>query len=115
MKLKLKNLDASEKALDVSLLLPKELSADALERRVTLAPAGETVLSYKIRRFSALPGSVYPVFALLRLEAGGIHSFASTMSTVSVVEGAKGASRSIAAACALAAAAAWALWTWLRR
>ncbi|MFQ5737744.1 MAG: hypothetical protein ACE5JX_01940 [Acidobacteriota bacterium] len=73
MHLKLKNLAGTERSARLRLFTPKELSVDNPVRNIRLAPKEEKQVEAWLRNFSALPGSLYPLFAILEYDEGGQH------------------------------------------
>ena len=66
--LQLKNVAQEEVSFGLTIFTPRELSVGAYETEVLLAPERETSFEVPLRNFSALPGSRYPVYAVLEYE-----------------------------------------------
>ncbi|MBI4484078.1 MAG: hypothetical protein HY652_14475 [Acidobacteria bacterium] len=72
MQLRLKNLAPQGRAFTLTLFTPRELSAD-YDEKMALKPNEEKSVTIPLRNFSALPGSHYPVYAVLEYEKDGRH------------------------------------------
>ena len=82
----LKNLDNQPKKVQVRFVLPKELSSSDLYREVSLGPNGEEKIIFDMKNFSALPGSNYPVYALLEYDLNEKHYSSSAVGMVKIVK-----------------------------
>jgi hypothetical protein len=71
--LKLKNIDEISKEVQVSLIVPKELSIQEKIRKVSIQPRSEVNTIFNLNNFSALPGSSYQVFFILEYEDENKH------------------------------------------
>jgi hypothetical protein len=80
-----KNLDDQPKTINMHFVLPKELSSTDLDREIPLGPRAEVKIPLKVKNFSALPGSSYPVYAVLEYELGDIHFTSTAAGTVRIV------------------------------
>ena len=83
--LKVKNLDNHPKTVQLHFILPQELSTPDVEKTFTLGPHEEVDFSLEVNNFSALPGSSYPVYALLEYELDDRHFMTSASSTVEII------------------------------
>jgi hypothetical protein len=86
LKLTIKNLDEKEKKATVRLILPKELSLSNVPEALTLKGRSEEELQFKVKNFSALPGSTYSIFALIGYDEGDQHFSTSVGGSVKVIE-----------------------------
>ncbi|HAM36770.1 MAG TPA: hypothetical protein DEB40_00580 [Elusimicrobia bacterium] len=100
--IRLKNIDDGEKSLQARLLLPNELSSTPLSAAETLRANEEASLKFKVSNFSALPGSSYPIYAVIEYDDARGHQALLAQSSVEVL--AATASRSARAALIAAAA-----------
>lgn len=71
--LKLKNIDEKPKEVQISLVVPKELSIQDKIRKVSIQPRSEVNTIFNISNFSALTGSRYQVFFILEYEDENKH------------------------------------------
>lgn len=71
--LKLKNIGEISKEVQVSLVVPKELSIQEKIRKILIQPRSEVNTMFHLSNFSALPGSRYQVFFILEYEDEGKH------------------------------------------
>jgi len=81
-----KNLDSHPKTIQLQFLLPKELSSSDLIRRISLEPNSETKVTLGLKNFSALPGSTYPIYALLEYALEERHYSVTAVGTAKIVE-----------------------------
>ncbi len=95
--------------LNISLLLPREITAAAPVRTLRLEPDKPAVLTFVLRNEGARPGSSYAVFAVLDCVTGGVHRSISAVGSVEVGAGAWDGPWSVVAWFGLAAifAVAW--------
>ena len=82
----LKNLDNQPKKVQIRFVLPKELSSSDLNREVSLGPNSEEKIIFDMKNFSALPGSNYPVYALLEYDLNEKHYSSSAVGMVKIVK-----------------------------
>lgn len=66
--LEVNNMDSMERTFRFRLIAPKEMLIANPEGDVTVGPGMGKTVSFDVKNISALPGSVYPVFALLGYE-----------------------------------------------
>ncbi|MBN3032898.1 MAG: hypothetical protein JW873_02270 [Candidatus Saganbacteria bacterium] len=66
----------------VTLLAPGELTVAEPVRTLDLAPRGEQKVEFAVSNFSALPGSVYQLYAAAEFDAAGRHYTALVPATV---------------------------------
>jgi hypothetical protein len=85
VKLTLKNMDEKEKKAMVRLVIPKELSSSDLSATVPLKGRSEKEMRFKIKNFSALPGSTYSIFAIIGYDEGNQHYSTSVGGSVKVI------------------------------
>lgn len=90
LELKIKNLSAEPKKLDISFFLPKELSAEKILSPPNLAPNEEKRITHPLRNFSALAGSTYPIFAVIQYETPQEQFLLTAPAQVRIVERQKG-------------------------
>lgn len=62
------NIDSVERKIHMQLITPKEFMVQGPVTEISVAPAKEKSASFEIRNISALPGSSYPVFAIISYE-----------------------------------------------
>ena len=86
LELAVKNLAETEKQLRIRLIVPKELSADKDSTSLNLPGKSEKALNFEIKKFSALAGSTYAVFAVVEYDEGNKHYTSITSGVVKVVE-----------------------------
>jgi hypothetical protein len=84
LELQLKNLAAQERTFNLTLFTPRDLTADP-PQTVKLGPAEERRLSLTLRKFSALPGSRYPVYAVIEYDNDGRHFTNAVLGQVETV------------------------------
>ena len=82
----LKNLETAEKNIRVRLILPKDFSTPAPEMEVTVPVGKEKTVAFDIQNISALPGSRYPVYALLEYEDEQRHYTSEVEIRIDVIE-----------------------------
>jgi len=68
-----KNLAEKDKNLSIRLIIPKEISADALIKKMSIQGRSEKEIGFNLNNFSALPGSNYQIYAILEYEEGNKH------------------------------------------
>lgn len=85
IKLKIKNLDETDKKLKIRIIVPKEITAED-EKLLPLAARDEASASFRIKDFSARPNSVYAVFAIIEYEQDGRHYTSISPTSVSIVK-----------------------------
>lgn len=71
--LQLKNVGQEEVGFRTNIFTPREVSVGDYEREMQLSPGRETSFEVPIHNFSALPGSRYPVYAVVEYEKEDIH------------------------------------------
>lgn len=86
IKLVLKNLGESSKKISLRFIVPKELTIEKTEGVLNLDARSEGTLNTGLRRFSALTGSTYLIYALLEYDENDVHYTSIVSSTVRVVE-----------------------------
>ncbi len=83
--LRLKNQGKKDLQAQLRLVLPKEISADPVERVLGLGALQENDAAFSLRNFSALEGSTYQVFVLAEYSDAGRHSSLPIPCTVKIV------------------------------
>ena len=84
--LRVKNLGAETIAAQALLFLPKELSSAEAAQTLNLKPAAEISVPFPLHRFSALPGSTYPVYAVIQYESDKEHYCVPASATIKIIE-----------------------------
>ncbi len=92
-KLDLHNMGKAPVDATVRLLFPREVSLDREVETITINDKSSTTLKGSIKNLSAVPGSSYPVCAVIEYDKDGRH-FASTVGATMEVNEAKGLVRS---------------------
>lgn len=82
----LKNLDERPHAVRTSVVVPKEFQAIPDQRTYTLKGRTEAEFRFRLKNFSALPGSSYPIWILSEYDEEGKHYLVETPVLVSVVD-----------------------------
>ncbi|ETR73656.1 MAG: hypothetical protein OMM_00800 [Candidatus Magnetoglobus multicellularis str. Araruama] len=85
-RLLLKNLDEQKKAVDIKLILPKELSSPDNIKKVMLQPKEEKSLIFTISNFSSFIGTKAAIYVIMEYENNHKHFSTSLMSSVEIVE-----------------------------
>jgi hypothetical protein len=83
--LRIKATDGRSRRVSVRVVLPVQLTIDPPIQEIDLPAGQEQGLSFHIRNFSALPGSRYPIFAIIEYTEDGRHGTALAPSLVDVV------------------------------
>jgi hypothetical protein len=86
LRLAIKNLDGKDQMATIRLILPKELSSTDLMKTVSLKGRSEDSVNFKIKNFSALPGSTYSIFALLGYDEGNLHYSTSVGGSIKITQ-----------------------------
>jgi len=81
---RLKNLDSRNKKVNIRLIIPRELSVYPLQKPITLMAFSEKNLEFQITNFSALEGSVYPIYAIMEYEQNNRHYSTSAIGNVKI-------------------------------
>lgn len=116
MDLSLKNMEDRDKRLSVRLHLPQELTPEPALLEKRLGPLEEARIRFRVRNFSALAGSTYPVYATLEYEQDGRRHTAVAAGVLQVEAGRPVQKyRWILAGAFLALLAAFILWNALAR
>src|SRR3989338_8025181 len=68
LELTIKNLAETTKGLNIRLVVPKELTADKDRLRAKLPAKTQSTINFEIKKFSALTGSSYAVFAIVEYD-----------------------------------------------
>ncbi|MDA2934758.1 hypothetical protein MYX82_10510 [Acidobacteria bacterium AH-259-D05] len=71
--LHLKNVAQEELLFQAMIFSPREISIGEYNEEIGLGPREEMSLEVPLRNFSALPGSHYPIYAVLEYEKDGVH------------------------------------------
>jgi hypothetical protein len=85
LRLVLKN-SGAEKTVNLRIVAPKELTVENPQGTLNLAPGVQGALDIKLKRFSALPGSTYVIYALAEYDEDNAHYTSITSAVVSVIE-----------------------------
>ena len=83
----LKNSSEREIKVKTYLVAPRELTVEQEGRELSLGPKSEQTASFKIKNFSALPGSTYQVYAVAEFEVNGLHNTSVFPGIVKIVAG----------------------------
>ena len=86
VRLTLKNLGKSEKAVLTRLVAPRELTAAEEAVEISLPPRAVVHLDFEIENFSALEGSTYQVYAISEYEKSNLRQTSITPGIVKIVE-----------------------------
>ena len=86
LELTIKNTADTTKNLNIRLIAPKELTANKEKLRVKLPAKTESSINFEIKKFSALAGSSYVVFAVIEYDEDGKHYTTVTNGLVKVTE-----------------------------
>ena len=86
LKLTIKNLAETAKDVNIKLVVPKELSADKDKLSLSLPAKTEKAVNFEIKKFSALTGSSYNVFAIIEYDENNEHYTTITNALITVVE-----------------------------
>ncbi|MBW2060014.1 MAG: hypothetical protein JRI95_00465 [Deltaproteobacteria bacterium] len=73
LRLEVLNMDRVEREVRIRLIVPQELKVNPAEQGLRIKAQGKGKVSFKLKNFSALEGSVYPVISFLEYEADGRH------------------------------------------
>ena len=84
--LSIKNLAETEKELSIKLVVPKELTADKDKLTLGLPAKTEKTINFEIKKFSALAGSSYVVFAVIEYDENNEHYTAVASGVVKIIE-----------------------------
>ena len=84
LSIEIKNLGPRSKEVLVSLILPKELSAQRQTINFEMDPRSEKRLDFRLTNFSALPGANYPIFCYIEYDLENTHYTAIAKATVNI-------------------------------
>ena len=84
LNLSLKSLSEQEEKVTVRLILPRELSSPNLSKTISLKAKSEDKVNFEVKNFSALPGSVYSVYAIMEYDEGDTHYSSSVGGNISI-------------------------------
>jgi len=84
--LDLRNMEQTPIEATVSWVFPREVVPDRETDRITIQGRGSARLEGTLKNLSALPGSAYPVFALMEYDKDGVHFTAKAGATLEVTE-----------------------------
>ena len=84
--LTIKNLADTPKNLNIKLIIPKELTIDKDKLALNLESKSEQTISFEIKKFSALTGSSYAVFAVIEYDENELHYTTVTNGVVKIIE-----------------------------
>ncbi len=82
--LHVRNPDDRSHELLIRLHLPRELTAEETSKTLTIAPAEERTIAFRVSSFSALPGSTYGVFATIQYSDGEAARSTTARGTIKV-------------------------------
>jgi hypothetical protein len=83
--LTMKNLDEKERNASIRLILPKEISARSLSAAAPLREGSVEEVRFDLKNLAALPGSSYPVYALIEYDEGAAHYTTSAKGVVRII------------------------------
>ena len=86
LKLVLKNSGDAEIKTNTYLVAPRELTVAEKALSLAIAPKAEQSGSFAVKKFSALSGSTYQVFAISEFEDQGLHYTSISPGTIKIVE-----------------------------
>ena len=86
IKIKTKNLENTDKNTKVRLVLPKEFSGEPPVAELKLPPGGEETLVFEMKNLAALPGSRYPIYAVIEYDDEEYHYANAVSGMVTVLE-----------------------------
>lgn len=86
LELTIKNTAETTKNLNIRMIAPKELTAEKDKLSIKLPANTQTTINFEIKKFSALAGSSYVVFAVIEHDEDGRHYTIVTNGIVNVVE-----------------------------
>jgi len=84
LSIEIKNLGPRSKEVLVSLILPKELSAQRQTINFEMDPRSEKRLDFGLTNFSALPGANYPIFCYIEYDLENTHYTAMAKAAVNI-------------------------------
>jgi len=87
LNLEVLNMDQADREVRIRLLVPRELQVKPAEQTLRLKGGGKQKVTFKLKNFSAIEGSAYPVFSFLEYEADGRHYSNVAESRVQVTAG----------------------------
>ncbi len=82
----IKILENTGKDTKVRLIVPKEFSGEPPVTELKLPPGGEKTLVYEVKNLAALPGSRYPIYAVIEYDDEQYHYANAVSEMVSVTE-----------------------------
>jgi hypothetical protein len=86
LELTIKNMAETAKDLSIRLIVPKELTTDKDKLSLSLPAKTEKTINFEIKKFSALTGSSYVVFAVIEYDENDEHYTTIANGVVKVVE-----------------------------
>ena len=86
LELTIKNLADTAKNIDIRLIVPKELTADKEKLRAKLPAKTQSTIHFEIKKFSALVGSSYVVFAIIEYDENNRHYTTMASGVVKIAE-----------------------------
>jgi len=87
IKFRLKNSADNDVKAKITLVFPRELASDRPWQVASARGKTETEVIFKVKNFSALPGSTYQVFAIVESEDDSAHSTSIIPATVKITAG----------------------------
>ena len=73
MTLEVLNTDRTDREVTIRLIVPRELRVSPARQTVRVKARGKSKVSFRLKNFSALEGSAYPVLSFLEYVADGLH------------------------------------------
>jgi hypothetical protein len=89
LKVSVKNLEETDKVIDLRIVLPKDISSPTVKKELSLKGSSREVVDFKLKNLAALPGSNYRIYAILEYEDDKYH-YANTIGANIKVEEDKG-------------------------
>lgn len=86
LELTIKNLAETTKDLSIKLIVPKELTINKEKLSLKLPAKTEKTINFEIKKFSALTGSSYSVFAVIEYDENNQHYTTITNGIVKIIE-----------------------------
>jgi hypothetical protein len=84
--LTVKNLDEKGRKVSIRLILPREISARSLVAEAPLKEGSVEEIRFGLKNLAALPGSSYPVYALIEYDEGAAHYTTSAKGVVRIID-----------------------------
>ena len=91
----LRNEGQTEQKIDLALFIPNELSADQEQDVIEIGPQQETTIVFKLKNYSALANSSYPISLVGQYEDTGNHFSMAGSAVVRIAEDVESAVRQV--------------------